>query len=128
MKELNKKIQDKFTEMSKTGKLFRVQLTGQQVWDLSLEELDGLAVSLEVEHNQSARKSFLVKSTTKDKTAKLKFDVVLDVLNTKAEDMQAAQEAFEDKEHNKKIIALIAEKQDESLKGKSIKQLEAMLK
>lgn len=36
MKEFNKKIQTKFTEMSKTGKLFRVQLTGQQIWDLYL--------------------------------------------------------------------------------------------
>lgn len=34
MKEFNSKIQDKFTEMSTTGKLFRVELTGQQIWDL----------------------------------------------------------------------------------------------
>lgn len=34
MIELNKKIQKKFDEMSKTGKLFRSELTGQQVWDL----------------------------------------------------------------------------------------------
>ena len=59
---------------------------------------------------------------------KLKFDVVLDVLTTKVEEMQAATEAQEIKEHNKKIITLISEKQDESLKGKSIRQLEAMLK
>jgi len=39
-----------------------------------------------------------------------------------------ANEAMEIKEHNKKIISLISEKKDESLKGKSIKQLEAMLK
>ncbi len=34
MIEFNKKIQEKFAEMSKTGKLFRVELTGQQIWDL----------------------------------------------------------------------------------------------
>jgi len=37
MKEFNKRIQKKFTEMSKTGKLFRVELTGQQIWDLYLD-------------------------------------------------------------------------------------------
>jgi len=36
MKTFNKKIQTKFAEMSKTSKLFRVDLTGQQIWDLYL--------------------------------------------------------------------------------------------
>lgn len=103
-------------------------LSTEQLWDLSLEDLDELAVSLETEHKQSGKKSFLVKTSAKDRTTKLRFDIVLDVLNTKVEEMQAAAEAAEIKEHNKKIIQLISEKQDESLKGKSIKQLEAMLK
>lgn len=36
MKQFSEKIQKKFDEMSKTGKLFRIELTGQQVWDLYL--------------------------------------------------------------------------------------------
>ena len=32
----NNKIQTKFDELSKSGKLFRVELTGQQIWDLYL--------------------------------------------------------------------------------------------
>jgi hypothetical protein len=36
MKEFNKKIQEQFDKMSQTGKLFRVELTGQQIWDLYL--------------------------------------------------------------------------------------------
>lgn len=103
-------------------------LSSEQLWDLSLEELDTLAVSLEIEHKQSAKKSFLVKTSIKDKTAKLRFDVVLDVLTTVVAEQEAAAEAMEIKEHNKKIVTLIAEKQDESLKGKSIKQLEALLR
>lgn len=103
-------------------------LSVEQLWDLSLTDLDTLAVSLEAEHKESGKKSFLTKSSAKDKTAKLKFDVVLDILNTKVDEQQAASEAKEIREHNKKILGLIADKQDESLKGKSVKQLEAMLK
>ena len=103
-------------------------LSTEQLWDLSLDELDELAVSLETEHKQSGKKSFIVKTSVKDKTAKLRFDVVLDVLNTKVEEANAAAEALEIKQHNEKIIGLIADKQDESLKGKSIKQLEGMLR
>lgn len=36
MIEFNKQLQVKFAEMSKTGKLFRVELTGQQIWELYL--------------------------------------------------------------------------------------------
>lgn len=103
-------------------------LSTEQLWDLSLTDLDTLAVALEAEHKESGKKSFLTKTSVKDKTAKLRFDVVLDVLNTKLEEQQIAAEAREIKEHNRKILQLISEKQDESLKGKSIKQLEAMLK
>lgn len=36
MIEFNKKVQAKFTQMQKTGKLFRVELTGHQIWELYL--------------------------------------------------------------------------------------------
>jgi hypothetical protein len=36
MIKFNKQIQAKFAELSKTGKLFRVELTGQQIWELYL--------------------------------------------------------------------------------------------
>ena len=36
MKEFNKQVQKKFNQMSKTGKLFRVKLTGQEIWDAYL--------------------------------------------------------------------------------------------
>lgn len=104
------------------------QLSVEQLWDLSLEELDALAVSLEVEHTESGRKSFLTRNSAKDKTAKLKFDIVLDVLNTKLDEAKTLAEAAETRAHNKKIIELISEKKEESLKGKSIEELEAMLK
>ncbi len=107
---------------------YKGSLSTEQLWDLSLEDLDFLAVALEAEHKQAGKKSFLAKTSTKDKTAKLKFDVVIDVLTSKVEEANALAEAREDKEHNKKIISLIAEKKDESLKGKTVKQLEAMLK
>ena len=103
-------------------------LSTEQLWDLSLNDLDALAVSLEEESTKAGRKSFLVRSSAKDKTAKLKFDIVIDILSTKVEDANAASEAQEIREHNKKIVNLISEKKEETLKGKSIAELEAMLR
>ena len=103
-------------------------LSTEQLWDLTVTDLDHIAVALKEEYDNSGKKSFLTVRSVKDKTAKLKFDVVLDVLTTKVEEAAAAKEAKETKEHNQKIIQLISEKQDEALKGKSIKQLESMLR
>lgn len=103
-------------------------LSSEQLWDLSLTDLDTLAVSLQESYENSKGKSFLEKRTTKDKTLKLQFDIVLDILQTKAAEVEAAQTERENKEHNQKILELIKEKQDDSLKGKSIKELEKMLK
>lgn len=103
-------------------------LSIEQLWGLSLAELDALAVSLEQAYKDSKSKSFLDKKTEKDKIIKLRFDIALDVLNTKVEEKDAAKKKAEDKEHDQKILSLIKEKQDEALKGKSIKELEKMLK
>lgn len=103
-------------------------LSTEQLWDLSITDLDILAVELQESHEESGKKSFLIKKSSKDKTIKLRFDIVLDVLTTKLEEAEAAKEVKETKEHNQKILGLIAEKKDGELKGKSVKQLEAMLK
>jgi hypothetical protein len=103
-------------------------LSVEQLWGLSLAELDALAVSLEQAYKDSKSKSFLDKKSEKDKIIKLRFDIALDVLNTKVEEKEAAKKKAEDKEHDQKILSIIKEKQDEALKGKSIKELEKMLK
>jgi len=102
-------------------------LSVEQVWDLSLAQLDALAVSLEEEYKTSNTKSFLAKKTAKNKLTKLKFDIVIDILNTKVEAAEALSSAHENKAHNEKIERLIADKEDESLKGKSVAELKKML-
>jgi len=103
-------------------------LSVEQLWDLSLSDLDSLAVSLQEAYENSKGKSFLTKRTTKDATIKLQFDVVLDILQTKVEESELLREAKENKEHNEKILNLISEKKDEELKGKSLKELQKMLR
>lgn len=103
-------------------------LAPEQLFDLSLTDLDKLAVELENSYEESKGKSFLTKRSTKDATIKLQFDIVLDVLQTKVAKAEAEQEKKEIKEHNEKILNLIVEKDNEELKGKTKKQLQAMLK
>lgn len=103
-------------------------LNVEQLFHLTIEELDKLAVALEESYKNSKGKSFLDKKTSKDVTIKLQFDIVLDILNTKVENAEALRSARETKEHNQKILNLIAAKKDAQLQDMSISELEAMMK
>lgn len=103
-------------------------LSVEQLWDLSLSDLDTLAVSLQEAYDKSKGKSFLDKRTTKDKALKLQFDVVLEVLQDKKSEEEAAKEAAEIKIHNQKIFDAIVKAEENELAGKSKKELEKMLK
>jgi len=59
---------------------------------------------------------------------KLQFDIVFDILSTKKEIMDVAADTAEIKKHNNRILELIADKKDDDLKGKSINELEKMLR
>jgi hypothetical protein len=105
----------------------RGPLSVEQLYDLSKTELDELAVRLETEHAESGTKSFLTKSTAKSTTAKLSFDIVLDILNTKVKTDDTASKAADTKAHNQKIHAMILRKKEGELENMSVEDLEAML-
>lgn len=102
-------------------------LTVEQLWDLSLADLDTLAVKLERKKNTSA-KTFLEVKSEEDETAKLKFDIVLDILQTKMKEDNEARARIQDKEHNQKILGILAKKKDDSLEQMTVELLEALLK
>jgi hypothetical protein len=106
----------------------RGNLSTEQLWDLSLDDLDTLAVDLEKLTKEGVQKSFLAKRTDEDKISKLQFDIALEILQTKVEENEIALNAKSVKEHNEKILALIADKREEGLKGKSIEELQDLLK
>ena len=116
-----------------TKKKLRIQtnvgmLSIEQLWDLPLTALDTLAIELEKAYKESGSKSFITNAKeTKNSDLKLTFDIVLDILQSKMKDAEKAGKALETKEHNQKILGLIAEAKDGELKGKSVEELEAML-
>lgn len=103
-------------------------LTTEQLWQLSLTELDALAVNLDEKVTKVSKKSFLNSTSKKDEVDKDMFDIVIDIINTKIEERDAAKLAKDSKEHNQKIMSLIAEKEEGALKEKSIEELKSMLK
>jgi len=102
-------------------------LSIEQLMDLTLDQLDQLAVELEDKSTKSDRKSFLKVATVQEAEHKLRFDIVFDILDTKIKAHEVAAKAAETRAQKQKIHALIADKKDEALKGKSLAELEALL-
>ena len=103
-------------------------LTVEQLWGMSLKELDELAVDLEDKAAKSGRKSFLAETSEANRVAQMKFDIVLDILKTKKAESDAVVAAAEIKAHNQKILALIAQKKDAALADLPVEELEKQLK
>lgn len=103
-------------------------LTVEDLWDLSLAQLNSLAKNLNREIKVQSEEDYLNEVSVEDNLTKLKFDIVLEILNTKKAEYKAMQEAAADKAYNNKIMAIIAKKQDEDLENMSIDQLNALLK
>ncbi len=97
------------------------------LWNLELEVLDNLAISLNNAVNKTSKESFINKNDTADPTLNLSFDVVKRVINVRLALMEASKKATETKALKQKIMAKIAEKQDEKFSEQSMEDLQKQL-
>lgn len=95
----------------------------EDLWDLSLESLDAIAISLNKKLKESQTESF-IKTKTKDTTElELKFNIVKHIIDVKLSEAEARKNAAEKRAKQQKLMDLIAKKQDAELEGKSVDEL-----
>jgi hypothetical protein len=106
------------------------QLSVEQLWDLSQTQLSNAikAVKKVLKKNDDDELSFLEDTKVVDIENQLRFDILKDVYLSKKKEADELRTAAEIKEHNQKILTLISEKKDDSLKGMSIEELEKQLR
>lgn len=101
------------------------------MWDLNFTQLTSLIKAIKKVLKQNDNDddlSFLVDTTKVDVEMQLRFDIAKDVYLTKKKDAEELRSAADIKEHNQKILGLIARKQENELEGKSVEELEKLLK
>jgi hypothetical protein len=105
-------------------------LSVEQLWDLPQSGLSNAikAVKKVLKKNDDDELSFLEDTKIVDIENQLRFDILKDIYLSKKEEAEKLRTAAQDKEHNQKILTLIAEKKDDSLKGLSVEELEKLLK
>lgn len=102
-------------------------LSVEQLWDLSVQQLDKLAVSLEQKKEESTAKSFIKKTSETNPLAELRFLIVLEVLNTKVAENEKAVLRQQRKAEKEKLLQLIQDKKEGAMNQLSIEELEKRL-
>lgn len=106
---------------------YKGQATVEDLWDLPMTELDRIYKTLNSEKKEVQEDSLLDTKSEEDEELTAQIEIVKYIFTVKQEEKKAAETAKERKEQKQKIMAILANKQDEALHGKSIEELERML-
>ena len=99
----------------------------EDLWDLSVRDLDGIFKTLNAQVKKSQEESLLATKTKEDETLSVQIEIVKHIVKTKLDEAETAKQSKELKEKKQKIMEIIAAKQDESLHNASVEELQAML-
>lgn len=102
-------------------------LSVEQLFTLSIDQLDNLAVHFNEINETSNTKTFLTAKSETNVADKLRFEIVLDILNSKVANQEKAAKSEETKKNNSRILEILKDKQDQSLKDLSVEELTAKL-
>jgi len=106
---------------------FRGQITVEDLFDLNVKDLDAVFKTLNSQLKQVQEESLLEVKSKQDKELDMKIEIVKHIVKQKLEEQDARLKEKEKKEQKQKILEILADKQDESLKNKSVEELQAML-
>lgn len=107
---------------------FKGLISVEDLWDLSVEELDAIFKSLNVKLNQAKEESLLDTKTKKDQEIKLKVEIIKYIVSTKLAESEARLKLAEKKAKKQELLSLIKEKQEKNLReNTSVEDLQKML-
>lgn len=99
----------------------------EDLWDLSVTELDNIYKELNKRVKQSQEESLLAVKTEVDEKLEAMIAIVKHIVTVKLAEQDAREKAAAKKEQRQKIMAIMAKKQDESLENASMEDLQKML-
>lgn len=106
---------------------FKGLISVEDLWDLSLTNLDSIYKTLNKQVKQSEEESLLNTKTTVDKELDVQIAIVKHIVAVKLAEQEAREKASAKKAQKQKIMAIIASKQDEALQNSSVEDLQKML-
>lgn len=106
---------------------FRGAISTEDLWDLSVQQLDEIFKTLKSQEKKAQEESLLNVRTPEDTVLETKIEIIRYIVGVKLEEANQAQRAKETRDKREKILAVLAEKQDADLRNKSPEELQVML-
>ena len=106
---------------------YKGQVTVEDLWDLSVEELDKIYKNLKSLQKNASEESLLQTVTKEDKELNNKIEIIKTIVTDKLAAKDRAMKAASQRAQNQRILEIMADKQDAALKEKSIEELQNML-
>lgn len=117
-------------ELATRGKMrfpFKGNISVEDLWDLSVENLDSVFKTLNSQVKKAKEESLLNTRSEADKLLDVQIEIVKYIVNVKLEEDNKRKKAREQRELRQKLLEIKAQKQDASLKDKTEAELDAML-
>lgn len=106
---------------------FKGMISVEDLWDLSLVNLDSIYKTLNKQVKQSEEESLLNTKTDVDTELEVQIEIVKHIVSVKLEEQNAREQSAAKKAQKQKIMAIIASKEDEALHNSSVDDLKKML-
>lgn len=106
---------------------YKGSISVEDLWDLSVTDLDQIFKTLNAKLKQSQEESLLDIKTKEKKVLDIQIAIVRYIVSVKLEEKEARKKEAAKKEQKQKIMSIIAEKKEEALKNNSIEELQKML-
>lgn len=132
-KYYNQKEETKMADLFKVAvkKKYRFNYRGlisvEDLWDLSVEDLDKIYKALKSQQRSASEESLLQAVSKEDKELSNKIEIVKTIVMDKLAASDRAKKAAAQRMQNQRILEIMADKQDAALKEKSLEELRSML-
>lgn len=103
------------------------KLTTEDLFDLSLTDLNNLAIALDKKLSETPRKSFISDITPDTQEDELRFNIVKDIITLKLVERNAAQNAKAKAAEKAQLLEILHRKKNEALENLSVAEIEAKI-
>lgn len=106
---------------------FKGMISVEDLWDLSLTNLDSIYKTLNKQVKQSEEESLLSVKVSTNTELETQIAIVKHIVSVKLTEQEAREKASAKKAQKQKIMSIIATKENEALQNSSIDDLKKML-
>ena len=106
---------------------FKGMISVEDLWDLSLTNLDSIYKTLNKQVKQKEEESLLNVKANVDTELEVQIEIIKHIVSVKLTEKEARESELAKKEQKQKIMSIIAAKEDEALRNSSVEDLKSML-